>query len=477
MTTPREFTVALLMEDPSCAREVSAALRQAGVFAHYYSELDEFWMAVKMQMPDLAIVDVAKMSFGDTQFKDHPLVRDGSMATVFFHRDETRFLLNSALTLPSYGFIHGDIGLVPQVLALVNRRRKEIGLEQKAQELEDRVNRLQARSVRLIGERSHTEQFKSYFEFITTLAREVTEEARTTDFVSALFGRLSDWLPVRNVGLYELAPNRQKLVSPALQRKKWIGLPSLWIGKDCVNGIESFAIDMGWQVARDVFETEPVEIRLFGVGTHPDLLLYLEVDRERVQEFPWELLASNLSGVWRQWRLSRQQPRPSLQLRPVWEALEMLDQLHYHQVESGEKVLLLSFTPLLGMVKKKTGNRFNYTPFYNEFFLQLGAAVHETTQFSFCGPWHILLFVKAPFLEREHARLSDLLVSFPFWRFFEDESRVMGEEARPTLKTLAPSAVNYLRQLEREFDELPILEAQAKLGVRLKSSTPPRPQI
>ena len=476
MTNTREFTVALLMEDPTSAREVSAALRQAGIFAHYYGELVEFWVATKLQLPDLAIVDVAKMSFGATQFKDHPCVRDASLKTVFFHKDDTRFLMQSALNLPAYGFIYGDIGLVPQVLALVNRRRDEVILQSKTAELEDRVTRLQSRSARLIGERSSNEQFKSYFEFITTLGKEVAEESRHGEFVTALFGRLSEWAPIRNVALYELSNNRQKLVSPALQRKKWIGLPPLWIGKDCNSGIESFAIDMGWQVARDIFESEPVEIRMFGVGTHPDMLLYLEVDRERVQEFPWELLASTLSGVWRQWRLSRQQPRPSLQSRPIWDALELLDQIHFHQVEGGEKVLLLSFTPLLSAIKKKTGNRFNYAAFYNEFFLQFGGLLHESTQFSFCGPWHILLFVKGAFLEREHTKISDLLVSFPFWRFFEDESRVMGDEMRPTVKPLAPSAVNYLRTLEREFDVLPIMEAQAKLTARL-SGQAPRPQL
>lgn len=469
MTNAREFTVALLMEDPASAREVSLALRQDNIFAHYYSELDEFWVATKMNKPDLAIVDVAKMSFGATQFKDHPCVRDGSLCTVFFHKDDTRFLVQSALGLPAYGYIYGEIGLVPQVLSIVGRRRKEVNLEVRADELEDRVKRLQSRSARLIGERSTNEQFKSYFEFINNLGTEVTEEAKHGEFVGALCSRLTDWAPVRNMAVYELSNNKQKLVSPALQRKKWITLPALWIGKECTNGIESFAVDMGWQVARDVFETEPVEIRLHGIGTHPDMIVYLEVDRERVQDFPWELLASTLSGVWRQWRLGRQQPRPTLQSRQVWEALDLLDQLHFHQTESGEKVLLLSFTPLLSAIKKKTGNRFHYTPFYNEFFLQLGSAIHETTHFSFCGPWHILLFVKGSFLEREHSKLGELLLTFPFWRFFEDDSKLMGEEVRPTLKVLAPSAVNYLRTLEREFDELPILEAQAKLGARLNS--------
>jgi hypothetical protein len=138
--------------------------------------------------------------------------------------------------------------------------------------------------------------------------------------------------------------------------------------------------------------------------------------------------------------------------------------LHHQQVESSEKVLLLSLTPLLNLVKKKAQNRYHFTPMYTELFLKLGDALHETTRTSFLGPWHILLFVQSPFVERDFNQCRDLLAGFPFWKYFEDETRVMGEEARPSLKLIAPSAVNYLRTLEREFDELPIIEAQARLN-------------
>jgi hypothetical protein len=474
MLQSRELTVALLMEDPNGAREISTSLRQAGIFAHFYRELDEFWVATKSQLPDLAIVDVAKMSLAETKLKDHPCMRDGSLCAAFFYKEETRFLLQSALNLPASGFINGDVPVLPQVLALVQRRQSEVRAQERAKELEERVGKLQTRTSRLMSERNLTEQFKAHFDFLTLLVAEVETESRSGEFTSALFNRLSDWAPVRQVGMYELAPNRQKLVAPLLQRPKWLALPSLWIGKDCADGIEPFAVDMGWQVARDVFENEPVEIRLHGAGKHPDLLVYMDVDRARAVDFPFELMSTMLSGAWRQWRLSRQQPRPLSQALPVWEALDRLDQIHFHQHE-GEKVLLLSLAPFLSVIKKKTGNRFHYGPFFNEFFLHLGHRLHETTRFSFCGPWHVLVFAKGPFLEREHDQLAELIASFPFWRFFEDEGRILGEELRPTLKPLAPSAVNYLRTLEREFDELPVMEAQAKLTSQLGRVTVPPP--
>jgi hypothetical protein len=87
------------------------------------------------------------------------------------------------------------------------------------------------------------------------------------------------------------------------------------------------------------------------------------------------------------------------------------------------------------------------------------------------GPWHVVLFVQKNYLEREFNMVKDFIGDFPFWRFFEDETKLLGDESKPTLKVLAPSAVNYLRVLEREFDELPILEAQAKMQQRLQPSS------
>jgi hypothetical protein len=462
----RDLTVALLMEDAISAQEVSAALREVGIFAHYYRELDEFWMAAKLEMPDLAVVDVSKMSFGSTKFKDHPHVKDGTLCTVFFHKNETQFLLQSTIGLPAYSYVHGETALVPQIKALCERRRHELALEMRNRELEERVSRLQTRSSRLISEKSAGEQFKSHFEFIDGMMRSLEQDAAHTDFSKALYENLAKWEPVKHVAMYELGHNRQKLMAPSIQKPKWLGLPGLWIGKDCTQGIEPFAIDMGWQVVRDLFENEPVELRLMGGAVHPEMLVYVEVDQERLLEFPWDLMGQMLTGAFRRWRMTRDMPRPQMQVRPIWDALDHLDRLHHHQIEASEKVVLVSLTPLMNLIKKKTGNRYHYTPCFNDFFLQLGNALHETTRFSFMGPWHVVLFVQQPFLERDFNQARDLVTSFPFWRYFEDETRLLGEEAKPSVKLIAPSAVNYLRVLEREFDEFPIMEAQAKMQQR-----------
>src|SRR4051812_34648361 len=90
-----ELSVAILMDDLAVAKEISSALRQNNILAHHYLSLDEFWVATNVQIPDLVVVDVKKMSQGSIQFRNHPKVADKSMCYAFFSRDTTKVLLQS----------------------------------------------------------------------------------------------------------------------------------------------------------------------------------------------------------------------------------------------------------------------------------------------------------------------------------------------------------------------------------------------
>src|SRR4051812_16192413 len=92
-----EFSVALLMDDLACAKEISAALRECDIYAHVYQSLEEFWVSSKIQLPDLTIVDVTKMSQGTAQFRNHPKVMDKSLRYAFYSKDTTRILLQSTI--------------------------------------------------------------------------------------------------------------------------------------------------------------------------------------------------------------------------------------------------------------------------------------------------------------------------------------------------------------------------------------------
>jgi hypothetical protein len=450
-----ELSIAILMDDLASAKEIASALRQNNILAHHYQTLEEFWVATNIQIPDLVIVDVIKMSQGSVQFRNHPRVIDHSLRFAFFSKDSTKILLQSTVGLDAYSYVHNDSTLNAQILGLASRLKKEIKTEKNLLEMESRVHRLQTRSQRLISERSQAEEFKAQFEFIRQLCGDLEIQGKRQDFATALINKLDQWESIDSCGLFELNQNGQKLISPEISRKKYHPFPSLWLGQANNQGIESFAEDMAVQVANDLFETEPVLIKIHASFSAPEILLFVAFKEERMSNFPWDTFALMLSGTLRQLRLQQQIPKPSSQFMPAWEGLDLMDRLQKATSETGDtRILCLSFIPLMNVVKKRNQNKFFWSAFFNDFFLQLSTRLSKTTKLSQQGPWHLIFFVQKENLEVEFQMLQTFIKQFGFWKFFEDNSQVLSEEMMPGLKLIPASSAHYLRIFEKEFEDM-----------------------
>ena len=458
-----ELSVAILMDDMNSAKDIAGALRQHNILAHHYQSLDEFWVACSIQVPDLTIVDVTKMSQGSIQFKTHPKVQDKSLAYAFFSKDSTKILLQSTLGLNPIGYIHHDAAMNAQIMGLVTRRADEIKNQKEKAELETRIQRLQARSQRLISERSDAEEFRAHFEYIRNLCAEIEDESTRQDFTTSLLGKLEKWEAIDGYGLYELNQNGQKLIAPEISKRKYHPFPSLWLGQENTQGIESFAQDMATQVANDLFEIDPVSIRIHAGSTNPELLLFVSFREERMMNFPWDVLESMLSSSFRRIKLYQQMPQYSSQFLPMWEALDNMDRMQKGGVDSDMRIVALSLIPLTEVAKKRTNNKFFWSAFFNDFFLQLSGRLQKSTKLSLFGPWHVLFFIPRENVETETQMLQAFIKQFSYWKFFEDNSQVLSEEMLPILKLIPASSAHYLRIFEKEFGDLNLEEEGKRL--------------
>lgn len=458
-----ELSVAILMDDLSCAKDIASALRTHNILAHHYQSLDEYWVASGIQVPDLTIVDVTKMSQGSIQFKMHPKVQDKSLCYAFFSKDTTKILLQSTFGLNPIGYIHNDASLNAQVMSLISRRVTEMKLAKEKAELEQRIGRLQARSNRLISERSEAEEFRAHFEFIRNLCGEIEDESTRNDFTHSLIGKLEKWEAIDGYGIFELNSNGQKLISPEISKKKYHPFPSLWLGQTNEFGIESFAQDMATQVANDLFEIEPVVIRIHAGASNPDLLLYVSFKEERMMNFPWDVLESMLSSSLRRLKLYQQMPQYTSQFLPMWEALDNMDRMQKSGVDADMRIVALSFIPLTDVAKKRTNNKFFWSSFFNDFFLQLSGRLQKSTKLSLFGPWHVMFFIPRENVETETQMLQSFVKQFSYWKFFEDNSQVLSEDMLPVLKLIPASSAHYLRIFEKEFEDLGVKEEGKRL--------------
>jgi hypothetical protein len=444
-----QFQLALLMDDIAEAKELSDAFRELGLYAHFYDNLDDFWVAANTQTPDLTIVDVKKMSSGTILFKNHPKVQKNGLCFAFYYKDETKVLLNSTYGLNHYGFIRKEINLTGQIQNILRRRNEELHLLEQNKELSARVARLQKRSERIQHDAQLSFNFENQFQSLTNLIERIGHAKSKDDFIKNLATVMGQWDQCAQFGIYHLTVNGQKLVSPQIVRPKYKQLPQLWLSKVCEQGIADYAIEMAEEVAFDSIEKMVRVIKITGAYNNPDIIIMAKMDEDRLQEFQWNLFEERLAGLYGKVLLQAiAAPTQHAQNDiTVWEAFSYMDDIHFHQAKTTHKLFVLDFSALLNTIKEKHGNRFYWKSFYSDFKEELTGLLSGNFKMAQYGAQNMMIFIDKTFLEVDYQKIKACISTFEFWRYFEDSSIMMTEQMLPEMKAIAPSSVNFIRQV------------------------------
>ncbi|MEX1099797.1 MAG: hypothetical protein WEB87_05190, partial [Bacteriovoracaceae bacterium] len=325
----QNFQVALLIEDMSQAKEISDSLREMGIYAHYYNDLDEFWVAANTETPDFAIIDVKKMSQGPLLLKNHPKVQNQTLRFSFYYTDATKVLVNSAFSFNHYGLIKKELNLLGQLRSVLRRRNEELHLIDENKKLQERVSRLQTRSNRILQDAQETFRFQSQFQTMVNVTSRLGKAHSRKDYLNQLMSLLSEWESCLSYGVYTLNQTNQKLAAPKAIKPGYERLPELWLTKPAEKGIEDYAQEMACEVAFDVFDNEARAINVFGEYENPDLMIIGKFDEKALKDFSWELFEGRLSYAYSKLLFKENGKEETSSNRlSVWEAFSYLDDIH-----------------------------------------------------------------------------------------------------------------------------------------------------
>ena len=147
----------------------------------------------------------------------------------------------------------------------------------------------------------------------------------------------------------------------------------------------------------------------------------------------------------------------------MWEALDNMDRMQKSGVDSDLRIIALSLIPLTDVAKKRPNNKFFWSSFFNDFFLQLSGRLDKSTKLSLFGPWQVVFFIPRENVEVETQMLQNFIKQFGYWKFFEDNSQILSEDMMPSLKLIPASSSHYLRIFEKEFQEMRVKEDEKQL--------------
>lgn len=443
-----QFQVALLMDDISEAKAVSDALREMGIYAHFYNELDEYWVDANTQTPDFTIIDIKKMSQGTMLFKNHPKVLQEKICYSFFYKDQTKPLLGATYGLNHYGYIKKEIDLQGQLQSILKRRNEELHLIEKNIELTDRVERLQKRAQRVINDAQVSYNFENQFQSMMDLTDRLGIASSKEDYIRQIGNIFSEWEYCSGYGVYHLTQNGQKLISLKMSKPKYKELPELWLSTPSTQGIADYAMEMAEEVSFDSISSRLRQVKITGSFENPDIILLGRFDEDCLQDFHWGLLEERLSNKYRQYLLNnltaKEEDKRSIK---TWEAFSYMDDIYFHQAKSKHKLIEIDFSNLLNTIKEKHGNRFYWKSFYTDFNEELFSMLSGDGKVAEYGVQNQMVFIDKTYLETDFQRLRHLVSNFQYYRYFEDSNFIMSNEMIPEIKAVAPSSVNYIRQV------------------------------
>lgn len=461
----RQFQVSLLMDNIAEAKELSDTLRELGIYAHFYDSLDDYWVAANADSPDLTIVDVKKMSSGKILFKNHPKIKTNALCYAFYYNDSTKVLLGSTHGLNHYGYIRKEVDMMGQIQSILRRRNEELHLIEQNIQLANRVDRLQKRSQRIVNDAQISYNFENQFQKMMDLVDRIGKVKTKEQFISNLTNVLSEWDECEQYGIYQLALNGQKLVSPSVIRPKFKSMPELWLSQASENGIDQYAIEMAEEVAFDSLNNLMRVIKIFGANDNPDMLVIGIFKENELSDFQWDLMQERVSNLYRDQLLQENQNKAFTNSEiSIWDSFSYLDDIHFHQSKSKHKLFTIDFSNLLNSIKDKHANRFYWKSFFSDFSDELNRLLSGNFKLSQYGAQSLLVFIDKTYLDIDFQKIKSFVSSYEYWRYFEDSSFMMSHVESPEFKAVAPSSVNFLRQVYAD-----VVNSGAKTNRRYQS--------
>lgn len=444
-----EFQVALLIDDIQETKRISDALRELGIFAHYYQDLDEMWVALNAYTPGFCIVDVKKMSDGKVQFKSHPKVKNQSLKIAFYYKDTNKILLSSTAGINHYGLIRDDLDLSQQLQAIINRRTEERKLEEQINDLTSRVSRLKVRGNRLTEKQEEHHHKIEQLENLNDLIRQVGRVQTQHAFYQRILHVFSNWESCLEFGMYYLNNSKQKLVSPKGLAKSYKQLPDLWLNDKNSDGIDGYAQEMASDICFSEIEGELVNIRIEGLYNGPDILIWGKFEANSTKYFHWDLLEEKLNSEYRKIILLERDSIVRPKTNSIHNLLYELDEIQFNQVQSKYRYALIDFSGFLTMVRNRPKLRLNWKQFISDFSMELEQIFKNSTyRLTPVTPGHFVFSIGRENLEQDFQKLKAYLQDLELWRYFNDNSVLMNIDIAPKMSLISPSSVNLIRQIE-----------------------------
>lgn len=452
--TMKSKRVSILMESWDKATELSRLFQQVEVLPTFCENLSELWRTLDREKPDLILVDIRKMSEGSLSLGDHPRMKGMAPQLVFFYENKDAPLLLTCHHIPHLGLIRGDLPLAGQLKSVLDRFNDRENLLASLKEEKKRDQKIEVKAERFreeVGSLKEKLYYQNLFHFSLDQLELFQDEM---NFEIAIKKYLEHFKEVKKFAIYQFSVDKKKLISYPKTADKMRSLPTIWLGKTEIKGSELAYEKLMTEAAVDRLDGEVLLFSLRSANNEKALYLFLQVENDLIENFPWDKLEWSLNGL-----LNHYETRDGHALVKDDVLMTHYDLFSLMDLDVsgsiGEK----------GLMFERDGKRFIHGDFSNlvDLFLSNTERVPWKTMFDELMrmlkirsqvPYQLCLLNAENYIFVVDKLKSDQFFQslkietsrFPFWKYLDDKNFVLADQMKPQFEYI-PADKSHLLKL------------------------------
>lgn len=445
----KSLEVAILLDDLSETKKLSAIFRKTNVLPYFYDNLRDFWNATMEKAPDLSIVDVKKMSDGALTLRNHQRILNEEMPVAFFYCDETYPLLHSTFEIFTLGTIKKGDNYRGQLKTILRRFNKIRKLENENKKIKEEISL----GIGTLAQKTNIKEANHYDDLLHSYCENIENLKGSEDFIHAIGALFAGRNEVVKFSAVELSQNMQRLVPVAFEADKYCKMDSLWIGKTMEQGIAPLAQSMAMQTMKDLLGDDIVVIQIKGIKQYADILISIKLSsKEYRQHFNWSFFEKYLSGTYQYFLNRNHQTILNTSFLNSYELVSLLDCYYSGGVKNNRiqeiSLIDLNLSALKEKIRKLPKIRFYWNEFAADFISRFKQQFQFEYKTSISGVDHIAFVVDKKIEASFFAAIKLYVGRYNFTTFFTGETLPLDFTVNPTVRIIPISSEAYFQYLE-----------------------------
>ncbi|WP_412471704.1 hypothetical protein [Halobacteriovorax sp. RT-1-4] len=410
MISPKVAILSSMIED---CKGFSKIFKNINILIDSFDDADSFLISHIQRQYDLVLVRAQDVDYEGQSLFDRPELKKVQRAFIVASNSD----LKSVAKIESLGSIFTELDLLVQVRGVLDQYNRKTSLIRQVNQLETFHDKYRHKQEALVAslesERTKTLYGKDFFEVCDIINFNKDE----SDFKSLIANVFEPQEFVTSVTVFDLNSNTNKLCAVKYDGMKNINVPDIWLGHIKLRGVNENGMNMVKNIVSSLVHNPVVTLAMSANGVDITTVVALEVDRDYLFNFNWQVVESLLSGVYAQ---IVNASTHSAAVASAQGPFELLGQIS--QTTHGRNLIAVDTSEISDLLELRSDFDFDWETFWRDMKINLSQITNLSNIYNISFE-SIVLDVENDFFEESFAAAKDLCKNIRLAKYFSGKDK------------------------------------------------------